>query len=194
MPSRLLPTLLLLAAAPAAAGTLCGLVSDQVSGDPIPQAGVFIHQNGAWTGLAAASDASGHFCLDLPAGTYSLEFRVDDHRSGWLDGVVVNDDTTDVQVPLARPAVALAAPWPNPAHGAAKLRLTVNRPADVTLDVLDARGRLVRRWSAAGAAPGALIHDWDGRDHAGRDVPDGLYLIRARAGDETVTRTLVLVR
>lgn len=194
MQRRLLIALLCLTAAPAAAGTLCGQVSDQVSGDPIPQAGVFIHQDGAWTGDHAATDAGGHFCLDLPAGTYSLEIRVDDHADGWLDGVVVTDDATDVQVPVARPAVSLAAPWPNPAHGAAKLRLTVNRTTDVVLDVLDARGRLVRRWAATGAEPGALVHDWDGRDHAGRDVTGGLYLIRARADGGTVTRKVVLVR
>lgn len=195
MPRCVLITLLLcLTAAPAAAGTLCGQVTDQVSGDPIAMAGVFIHQDGAWTGDHAATDASGHFCLDLPAGTYSLEIRVDDHVDGWLDGVEVTDDATDVEVPLARPAVSLAAPWPNPASGAAKLRLTVNRTTDVVLDVLDARGRLVRRWTATGAAPGALVHDWDGHDQAGRLVTDGLYLIRARADGETVTRTVILVR
>lgn len=186
--------LLLFVVSGAAAGTLCGQVTDQVSGDPIALAGVFVHQDGAWTGDTAATDAGGHFCLDLAPGVYSLEVRLDDHVDAWVDGIVVAAEPTDVALPIARPPVFLAAPWPNPASPSTKLRLTVNRTTDVELGVYDIRGRLVRRWAASAAAPGELVHEWDGLDSAGRPVVQGVYLIRARADGEIVTRKLMVIR
>ncbi len=190
----LIPALLLLATPTVFAGTLCGHVTDEVSGQPIHQAGVFVHQSGIWTGDHASTDIDGLFFLDLPAGTYSLQVRVDDHVDGWLDGIVVTDTSTNIDMPIPLPAVTLAAPWPNPAAGSTKLRLTVNRTTDLELTVHDARGRIVRRWTATGASPGELVHDWNGRDHAGRAVTEGIYLIRARAGGDVVTRKVMLVR
>ncbi len=185
--------ILMIPLASAHAGTLCGQVTDEVSGGPVFQAGVLVHQDGAYTGLHASTNVFGHFCIDLPAGTYRLEIRVDDYLIGWRDGVVVEDDLTEVQVPMAVPAVLLGAPWPNPTAGAAKIRVTVNRSADVELSVYDTRGRLLRRWSSPDVQPGALEHVWDGLDAEGRRATDGLYLIQARAEGRGVSRPLMLV-
>ncbi len=191
---RLSLILILALPAAAAAGTLCGQVVDRISGAPVVQAGVLVHQDDAYTGHHAATDASGQFCLELPAGTYRLEIRVDDYLTGWLEDVVVEDDLTEVRVPTAVPAVRLAAPWPNPTSGSAKVKVTVTRRTDVELSVHDARGRLLRRWAASGLDPGELDHVWDGLDHEGRPATDGLYLIRARADGHDVVRTLTLIR
>jgi hypothetical protein len=195
--SRISPVFLLLLslwAAPSLAGTLCGLITDQVSGAPVPRAGIFIYQNDEYTGEHAATDSDGRFCLDLDPGIYSLEVRVDNHITSWRDGLEVLDDVTSVDLPLAMPAIAMRGPWPNPASAATKIMLTANRPAPIELEVFDLRGRLLRRWATNLVEPGDLEFSWDGRDHQGRRATAGLYFIQARSADVTITRPLMLVK
>jgi len=79
--------------------------------------------------------------------------------------------------PLAG-ASALPA-WPNPFRDRTTLRLDLPRGGPVEAAVHDVRGRRVRRLTGGG---GLLV--WDGTDDAGRPVPAGVYLVRARAGGE----------
>lgn len=195
---RTIPPLLLalLAAGPLSAASICGSVTDATTGDPVAQAGVFLRNvAGDYTGDHAATDAAGLYCLDgLAAGTYTLEVRVDDYVVCYRNGVVVDDDATDVPLAANLPAVRLALPWPNPSAGATKLRLVVLREAPVQLNVYDAGGRLLRTWGAASLAGGSHEYEWDACGQDGRPVPSGLYLVQARSEGRTSTRALVLTR
>jgi hypothetical protein len=86
-----------------------------------------------------------------------------------------------------------APPAPNP--GAAPFRLAYNVPADrpVRLDVLDLRGRLVRRLVDGTVAPGPHAEVWDGRDRAGRRAAPGLYFVTLRLDEGIRARRLVVL-
>jgi hypothetical protein len=63
------------------------------------------------------------------------------------------------------------------------------------VDVLDSGGRLMRR-----VVPGGTIWDpglhpivWNGDDGRGRRARAGIYFVTVRAGNERVTRRVVLV-
>ena len=197
-PLRLLILLLsvLLAAGPVLAASICGTVTDAVSGDPVERAGIFLRtQAGVYTGHHTATAADGGYCLDgLFAGTYTLEVRVDDYVVFLRTGIEVADDISDVPVAANLPAVRLAPPWPNPASASAKMRLTVRRTSPVRLSVFDARGRLLRSWSADALEPGNHDYQWDGLGLDGRPAPSGVYFIQVRSEDQTATRPLVLTR
>ena len=81
-PGRLAPALLCLAllATAAQAETLCGTVSDRVTGAPVEAVGVLVHTvENVYTGWHAATDADGVFCIDgVVPGVYNLEIRRDD--------------------------------------------------------------------------------------------------------------------
>jgi len=83
----------------------------------------------------------------------------------------------------APPAVSLAI-VPNPfdprrEHSELRLRVTADRPC---LRLFDASGRPVQ--TLAGAAGGGLLRLlWDGRDDAGRPLPDGAYPFRVEWTD-----------
>lgn len=67
-------------------------------------------------------------------------------------------------------------------------RVTLATAADdVTLEITDASGAVVRRM-ALGATAGTASFTWDGRNDDGRRVDDGRYTIRAAAtsGEDTV--------
>lgn len=205
MPNRKFPrglrslapvVLTLLAALPAGAGTLCGTVRDALSSAPIPRAGVFLRNlDWSWTGLAAASATDGSWCLEaVPAGTYHLDVRVDDYRIGLVRNVVVTDGTSGVDVAAQLPAVAIDAPWPNPARGQVQFRLRLGQDGPATVAVFDLAGRRLRAWSDQTAAAGERLLEWDFRDGSGREVPAGRYYLRLEANGQTVTRPFARVR
>ena len=84
--------------------------------------------------------------------------------------------------------LAIGAPYPNPAAGRVQTTLHVPRAGPVTVDVLDAIGRVV-----------SVVHD--GRLEAGShplawevDAAPGVYVLRARSGDATSMQRFVLLR
>lgn len=180
----ILATLLGIAeAASASAGTLCGTVRDARTQAPVPQAGVFVRTTaGAYTGLYAATDTQGSFCIDpIPPGSYDLEVRVDDYLVAVLKGVVVTQQTgVGITVPSDR-LVHLAI-WPNPAIRDVHLQWSLPRESTVRIAVYDAQGRPVAGWNGTQPAGG---HDltWDLRDTAGRTVVPGVYFVRLKAGN-----------
>ena len=80
--------------------------------------------------------------------------------------------------------------WPNPFVGA----VTFAGPPAVAVrafEIVDLAGRSVRRWRDATAGE----RRWDGRDDAGREIPAGVYFIRARtSAGSRVLRVVKLSR
>ncbi len=72
---------------------------------------------------------------------------------------------------------------PNPARVAATISYSLNRSSDVSLDIYDLRGRLVRKMFAGKQAGGTQSLVWDGRDDRQRALGSGVYLFRLRVAD-----------
>ena len=90
-------------------------------------------------------------------------------------------------------AVMLAAPFPNPARGRAVFAFETFDAAPVTIAVVDARGRILRRTSVATGFAGRHAWTWDGLDDAGRRAGAGVYRVRAYGPAGGTSRPLVLV-
>jgi hypothetical protein len=180
----------------ALAGSICGNITDADSGLPVEGAGIFArHSGGAYAGALAVSDAVGDWCIDdLAPGIYTLEIRVDNYVTTFVNGIAVTDDISDVPLTVARAAVTFDPPWPNPSSSGVNLRLHVGRPTNMDLEIYDARGRLVQSWTASSSVVGTRDYFWDGKDKSGRPAPAGLYLVRVRSLDAQTTRPLILTR
>jgi hypothetical protein len=108
--------------------------------------------------------------------------------------------TFDPGIPVEAPGDALPAGlWlanaaPNPSVNEVVLRFALPREGRVDLAVLDAQGRrvrtLVREYRVAG--PQTVV--WDGRDHTGRPLGSGVYVVRLAAHGGIVTRKLLRIR
>jgi hypothetical protein len=83
---------------------------------------------------------------------------------------------------------------PNPTPDATTVRLVLPRPARLTLAVHDAAGRRVRTLAAGSWAAGSCAIAWDGRDAAGRVVPEGVYFLRGAVGESPLGGKVVIVR
>ena len=62
---------------------------------------------------------------------------------------------------------------------------------EVALDLYDVRGRLVRRLHRGVMTEERLVVPWHGEDERGTRVATGVYMLRARVGDEVRARKLV---
>jgi hypothetical protein len=174
------------------AGTICGAVRDAATHGPIEGAGVFVrHPAGAYTGLCAATDETGAFCVtSIPAGTYDLEVRRDDYLVGYRRNVTVVDDVTGIDVIVDGPT-GLRSPFPNPAIADVTLAFRLAQPGPTRLAVYDLRGRLVQGWESSTIAAGEHSQRWSLLDRDGRRVAPGLYFVRLTAGAVIQTRMFV---
>jgi len=64
----------------------------------------------------------------------------------------------------------------------------------VRLQVIDARGRVVRTLLSGELAPGRQSVVWDGREDSGRVVASGVYACRLNAGGQATMRTMTLLK
>ncbi len=81
---------------------------------------------------------------------------------------------------------------PNPFNPRVTVSFAGAGDGPVVLAVYDLRGRHLRTLARAGGSAGRLV--WDGRDGAGREAPSGIYELRLRAPERTISRLVTLVR
>ncbi|NOT34842.1 MAG: hypothetical protein HOP12_11825 [Candidatus Eisenbacteria bacterium] len=94
--------------------------------------------------------------------------------------------------PTTNRPVELAPPAPNPARGRVTLHFTSPVTADVTIRIVDAAGRLVRRELIRGAS-GSRQWVWDGRDDHGTRAPAGVYRAIAASPMGGMSRSFVRI-
>jgi hypothetical protein len=89
---------------------------------------------------------------------------------------------------------------PNPFNPSTRITFDLPAPRSaagdvpVRLDVLDLRGRLVRRLLVQSLPAGRHGVLWDGRDDGGREVSSGVYWARLQVADRVISRKLTLLR
>jgi hypothetical protein len=105
-----------------------------------------------------------------------------------VDGTLTGIDDTP---PLTR--LEVRANIPNPFSGTTAIRIGLPAPDEVTLEVFVVAGRRVVARSLHGSQGWQDIA-FDGRDHAGRLLPSGVYFYRVHAVGEVITRKMVLRR
>jgi len=86
---------------------------------------------------------------------------------------------------------------PNPATGATLIRFAVPAAVgadQVRLNVYHPTGRLVRTLVDARRRIGEQSVFWDASDRFGSAVPAGIYFLRLKAGEESITKQLTVIR
>jgi hypothetical protein len=117
---------------------------------------------------------------DAEADTMTVTLIIDPARAGVAPG--------------AGHALALSAPWPDPARASASMTFTLPRAGAAQLEIFGIAGERVRVLASGTREAGAFTQRWDLRDDAGRRVAPGLYLARLQTAEGTRTRRLVVLR
>ena len=76
-------------------------------------------------------------------------------------------------------------------RGVVSLLYSIPAASVVSLDEVDARGRLARTLQRAPQAAGPHHVQWDGRDNSGRDCAAGLYFARLKTHDGGASAKIV---
>jgi hypothetical protein len=82
----------------------------------------------------------------------------------------------------------------NPFKGALRVELTLPRPAPVSLEVFDARGRRLEDHDYGVLGPGVHVLRWEGDDRRGGRAGAGSFWVRVRAGSQTLKQQVVRVQ
>jgi hypothetical protein len=83
---------------------------------------------------------------------------------------------------------------PNPFSAATVIPLTVRAAQHLDVSVYDVQGRLLRRIVDQNVHPGRFEVTWDGYDNAGRQVPEGVYFVKASTSRAQQARKVLIVR
>lgn len=87
--------------------------------------------------------------------------------------------------------------YPNPftaAVGATQINYEVDAATTVSVAIFNVMGQHLRTLFNGEAQPGRHTVSWDGRSKDGSAVPNGLYVYRLHAGNQTIAKTLMLAR
>jgi murein DD-endopeptidase MepM/ murein hydrolase activator NlpD len=120
--------------------------------------------------------------------TYRVEYEGQETEHRFYVGT--GTDAPD----LPGSGLALGEPRPNPFNPATVLDLRIPGDQQVELVVFDPRGRRIATLLDRQLPAGEHQVRWNGRDHAGRAVGSGVYLVRLAAGQEVRWRRATLVQ
>ena len=84
--------------------------------------------------------------------------------------------------------------YPNPFNGSTTIKLTLNQPAFVDLDIYNLAGRKVRQLMQKNMDAGSHLVHWDAVDDQNEPVSSGVYMVRLDNIDDTVIRKLLLIK
>jgi glucose/arabinose dehydrogenase len=133
---------------------------------------------------AVGPDGSLWYCRQFTSGSPSGQIRR-----------IVRTSTVGVPHAPSGAAPLFATPSPSPSRGTVRFSYELREPAEVSLVILDAAGRIVRRLAGPEAGQ-ARAYDrvWDGRDDRGSALPAGIYRAVLTVGGRTLERRAALLR
>ncbi len=99
-----------------------------------------------------------------------------------------------VKVLWAPQEEVLLSNYPNPFNGQTRVHLLLPEAADLRVAVYDLTGREVARLHTGRVEAGEHTWTWNAHDELGRELPSGVYLLRATGGQHTLTRRVILLK
>ncbi|MBC8368094.1 T9SS type A sorting domain-containing protein, partial [bacterium] len=89
---------------------------------------------------------------------------------------------------------ALSEVFPNPFNPQCTIRFSLAQSEKVSLSIHDLRGRRVVSLLDGQLPAGEFEQIWDGLDHHGQSSSSGIYFLRLQAGEDLLSKKLILLR
>ncbi len=113
------------------------------------------------------------------------------------ESVEIITGTTDVEDPAPQEIpkeFALQQNYPNPFNPETTIRFELPQAENVTINIYNLQGQLVRRLVSENREAGFHEIVWDARNNEGKSLSSGVYLYRIQAGAFMEMRKLMLLR
>ncbi len=148
-----------------------------------------------WQCTGGTVDRSGLFVAGQTTGLYQV--TVSDSSSGLSSRakVLVGEETGVTDRDDIQPMrFYVSQNYPNPFNQTTRLDFMLPRPSKIQIDIINVRGRKVRRLLDEYQPAGNYSVQWDGYDDQGGAVAGGLYICRFNAPGFVESRKMVLLR
>jgi hypothetical protein len=116
---------------------------------------------------------------------YRIEYTIDGES-------ILLFETDEISTPVM--PMRLNQNYPNPFNPTTTIRYYLPADAHVILEVFDVSGRRIARLIDSAKKKGPHVFEWDGRDQSDRPVSSGLYFYRLRAGKESISKKMLILR
>lgn len=84
--------------------------------------------------------------------------------------------------------------YPNPFNPTTTIQYTLPKRTEVTIQIFNPLGQMVRTFDETLQQPGSYQVIWDGKDSQGHQVPSGFYFYRIIADGFTDVRKMILLK
>ena len=101
---------------------------------------------------------------------------------------------SDFEIPIPRVYTNLEQNFPNPFNPVTKIRFYIQKDEDVTLNIYNIRGQLVKALLNEKLKYGQHEIIWNGDDGNGRNVASGIYFYKLTAGDFVDVKRMVMMK
>lgn len=132
--------------------------------------------------------------LDVPTDSYETVMQVKSNDpdnpvieipvSADIEMATSNENSTDIP-----DRVQLSQNYPNPFNPTTNIQFTLNRAADVTLEVYNITGQKIVTLIRGTLSAGSHQHTFDASG-----LSSGIYMYRLRTPDQTMTRQMILIK
>ncbi len=132
-----------------------------------------------------------------------FRFRLQSDGGTRRDGLYVDDirvlaytgpSAIAASGPLLPKKITLLPNYPNPFNMHTTVRFFLPQAQATRLQIVDVNGRLVRTLKNRILHAGWHRLSWDGKNNHGHSVHSGIYFLNLKAGEQTVTRKIVLLK
>ncbi len=128
---------------------------------------------------------------DVDAGDGSVMYRL---KQIDLDGTIRYSKQVEIEVNTIPKEFTLSRNYPNPFNPSTSIKYDVPLQSQVTLNVYDALGNLVRSLVSEVKEPGRYTIAWDGRNNYNQPVSSGFYICRMKAGNFSAVRKMLMLK
>jgi hypothetical protein len=111
-----------------------------------------------------------------------------------LDGSVQYYDKIEIEVSNIPVEFALSQNYPNPFNPTTTIRYDIPDQSEVTLNIYDGLGRLVKSLVNEVKEPGKFTVIWNGRNNENGIVASGFYICKIKAGSFTSIKKMLLLK
>ncbi len=111
-----------------------------------------------------------------------------------LDGTARYSKQIEIEVNNLPKEFALSQNYPNPFNPSTRIKYDVPVQSQVTLNIYDALGGLVRSLVSEAKEPGRYTITWNGRNNYNQPVSSGFYIYRITAGNFSAVRKMLMLR
>ena len=108
--------------------------------------------------------------------------------------IALHIDTTSNQDETIPAVTRLEGNYPNPFNPSTTIRFAVKEPGQVTINIYNNKGQLVKTLVNESTKAGVHSVVWNGTDNSGKPVSSGIYLYRMQTAGLSQTRKMMLMK